>query len=104
MLCFIVLCLSIAQRVVDLVSWCADSSGDYYEEQTDEDIPEDLQSAEEEREWRANDVQYRHHTWHERDTYETSLGFYLFTLFLVGPSFIDFILFNGHGYWDGHYK
>ena len=54
---FFVLCLSIAQRVVDLVLWCVDSSSDYYEEQIGEEIPEDLQPEEEEREWLANDVE-----------------------------------------------
>ena len=51
-------CLSIAQHVVDPIPWCADSSGEYYyEEQSGEEIPEDLQPAEEEREWRADDVE-----------------------------------------------
>ena len=54
---FIIACLSIAQHVVDLVPWCADSSGDYYEEQAGEEIPEDLQPVEEGREWCANDVE-----------------------------------------------
>ena len=50
MLCFIMLCLSLAQYVVDSVPWCADTQGDYYEEQAGEEIPEDLQPAKEERE------------------------------------------------------
>ena len=50
---FIVHCLSIAQRVVDLVPCCADSSGDYYDEQTGEEIL----PTEEEREWRVDDVE-----------------------------------------------
>ncbi|MDL1139553.1 hypothetical protein PS029_19380 [Yersinia pestis] len=51
-------CISIAQHVVDFVPWCADTSGEYYyEEQAGEEIPEDLQPAEEAREWRADDVE-----------------------------------------------
>ena len=42
---FIISCLSITQYVVDSVPYCADTSGDYYEEQ-----------AGEEQEWRADDV------------------------------------------------
>ena len=57
MLCFIVLCLSIAQHVVDSISWYVDTPGDFYEEQAGEEISEDLQPAEEEREWRADDVE-----------------------------------------------
>ena len=57
MLCFIVLCLSIAQRIVDIVSWCACSLDDYYEEQTSEEISKDLQPVEDEQEWRADDVE-----------------------------------------------
>ena len=58
MSCSFIYCLSIAQYVVDAVPWCADTSGEYYyEEQTGEDIPEDLQPAEEERKWRADDVE-----------------------------------------------
>ena len=58
MLCFIVHCLSIAQHVVDPVPWCADTPDEYfYEEQAGEETPEDLQLAEEEWEWRANDVE-----------------------------------------------
>ena len=57
MLCFIVLCLSIAQRIVDIVSWCAGSLDDYYEEQTSEEISKDLQPVEDEREWRVDDVE-----------------------------------------------
>ena len=50
--------LSIAQHVVDSIPWCADTSGEYhYEEQTGEEILKDLQPAEEEREWRADDVE-----------------------------------------------
>ena len=51
--------LFIAQHVVDSVPWCADTPGEYYyyEEQAGEEIPEDLQPAEEEREWRADDVE-----------------------------------------------
>ena len=56
MLCFIVFCLSIAQHVVDSVPWCADTPGDYYEEQAGEKIPKDLQPIEE-REWHADDVE-----------------------------------------------
>ena len=56
MLYFIVFCLSIALHVVDSVPWCTDTPGDYYEEQAGEEIPENLQLAEEEREWRADDV------------------------------------------------
>ncbi|XXG46387.1 hypothetical protein AAC387_Pa02g1249 [Persea americana] len=69
MLCFIVLCLSIAQHITDSVPRCAKTPGDYYEEQTCEEIPEDLQPAEEEREWRADDVEKRHHFRHESDSY-----------------------------------
>ena len=50
-------CLSIAQNVVDSVPWCADTPGDYYDDKAGEEIPEDLQPAEEEREWRADDVE-----------------------------------------------
>ena len=57
MLCLIVFCLSIAQHVIDSVPWYADTPGDYYEEQAGEEIPEDLQPAKEEREWRADDVE-----------------------------------------------
>ena len=58
MSCLHISCLSIAQHVVDSVPWCANSSGEYYyEEQAGEEIPEDLQPAEEEREWRADDVE-----------------------------------------------
>ena len=66
MLCFIVLCLSIAQYVVDSVPWCANTSGDYYDDHAREEILEDLQPAEEEREWYADDVEWCHHTWHKR--------------------------------------
>ena len=54
---FVISCLSIAQYVVDSVPWCAYTLGDYYDEQAGEKIPEDLQPAEEEREWRADDVE-----------------------------------------------
>ena len=58
MLCFIVHCLSIAQYVVHPVPWYADTPGKYfYEEQAGEEILEDLQPAEEEWEWRADDVE-----------------------------------------------
>ena len=58
MSCSFISCLSIAQHVVDSVPWCADTSSEYYhEEQIGEEIPEDLQPAEEEREWRADDVE-----------------------------------------------
>ena len=54
---FIVLCLSIAQHVVDSVPWCTDTPGDYYEEQAGEKIPEDLQPAEEARDWHVDVVE-----------------------------------------------
>ena len=57
MSCSFISCLSIAQHVVDSVPWCADTPGDYYDDQAGEEIPEDLQPAEEEREWRADDVE-----------------------------------------------
>ena len=54
MSCSFISCLSIAQHVVDSIPWCADTSGEYYyEEQIGEEIPEDLQPAEE-LEWRAD--------------------------------------------------
>ena len=49
--------LSIAQYVVDSVPWFAVTTGDYYDDQVGEEIPDDLQPAEEEREWRANDIE-----------------------------------------------
>ena len=55
---FVIYCLSIAQHVIDSVNWCADTSSKfYYEEQVGEEIPENLQPAEDEQEWRANDVE-----------------------------------------------
>ena len=58
MSCSLISCLSIAQHVVDSVPWCADTPSEYYyEEQACEEIPEDLQPTEEEREWRADDVE-----------------------------------------------
>ena len=57
MVCFIVLYLFIAQHVVDFVPWCADTLGDYYEEQAGEEILVDLQPVEEEREWRVDVVE-----------------------------------------------
>ena len=58
MSCSLISCLSTAQHVVDSVSWCADTPGEYYyDDQASEEIPEDLQPAEEEREWRADDVE-----------------------------------------------
>ena len=57
MLCSLISCLSIAQHVVDSISWCADTPGDYYDNHAGEEILVDLQSAEEEREWRADDVE-----------------------------------------------
>ena len=57
MSCSLISCLSIVQHAVDSVPWCADTPGEfYYEEQAGEEIPEDLQPAEEEREWCADDV------------------------------------------------
>ena len=53
----ILLCLSIAQHVVDLVPWCADSSSDYYKERVGEEILEDLQPPEEQQEWHADNVE-----------------------------------------------
>ena len=50
--------LSIAQHVVDFILWCADTSGKYYyEEQASEEIPEDLQPAEEARDWHVDVVE-----------------------------------------------
>ena len=43
---FIVSCLSIAQHVVDFVPWCANTSGDYYEEQAGEEIINQLRRSE----------------------------------------------------------
>ncbi|XXG55269.1 hypothetical protein AAC387_Pa03g2972 [Persea americana] len=43
--------------VVDSVPSCADTPGDYYDGQAGEEILEDLQPAEEEQEWRADDVE-----------------------------------------------
>ena len=57
MSCLFISCLSIAQYVVDSVPWCADTPGDYYEEQAGEEIPEDLQLVKEERECRVDDVE-----------------------------------------------
>ena len=48
MSCLFIFCLSIDQHVVDSVPWCADTPGDYYDDQAGEEIPEDLQPAEEE--------------------------------------------------------
>ena len=54
---FIISCLSIAKHVIDSVSWCANTSGEYYyEEQIGEEILEDLEPAEDEREWHADDI------------------------------------------------
>ena len=39
---FIISYFSIVQHVVNLVPWCADSSGDYYEDQAGEEILDDL--------------------------------------------------------------
>ena len=54
---FIILCLSTVQHVVDFIPWCADTLGDYYDDHAGEEILEDLQPTEEEREWRADDVE-----------------------------------------------
>ena len=47
----------LAQHIVDYVPWYTDTPGDYYEEPAGEKIPEDLQPAKEQREWRADDVE-----------------------------------------------
>ena len=39
-----------------LVPWCADTTWEHYKEPTGVEILEDLQLAEKEREWRADDV------------------------------------------------
>ena len=57
MSCSFISCLSIAQHVVDFVPWCADTPGDYYDDQVGEEIPKVLQPAEEEREWLTDDVE-----------------------------------------------
>ena len=58
MLCFIVHYLSIVQHVVNSFPWYADTPCEYYyEEQAGKEIPEDLQPAEEEREWRADGIE-----------------------------------------------
>ena len=40
-----------------LIPWCADDTTVYYVEPGGEEIPEDPQSAKEEREWCADDVE-----------------------------------------------
>ena len=47
----------LAQHAVDYVPWCANTPSDYYKELGGEEIPKDLQPIEEEREWRADDVE-----------------------------------------------
>ena len=54
---FIVSRISITKHIVDSILWCAGTPGEYYEEQAGEELPEDLQLAEEEREWRADDIE-----------------------------------------------
>ena len=40
-----------------LVPWCADTTSEYDDERAGEEIPEDLQPAEEQRECRVDDVE-----------------------------------------------
>ena len=91
---FIISYLSIAQHVVDSIPWCADILGYYYKEQASEEVPKDLHSADEERVWRANDIEWHHHSRHERDAHGIPLELSLFTYYSWLEPFYLLILFN----------
>lgn len=56
--CYIYLCIVylVLNTSLNLFPWCADNTTAYYAESAGEEISEDLQPAEEEKEWCVDDV------------------------------------------------